>query len=104
MQLCFAVELIPQHAALSAHRARVRVHVYALHRRQIDHQAVVDRRPPRDVVPSAAYRDLEAERAGQSNGIDDVGNTAATGNRSGMLVDEPVVHPAPLVVGRIGWQ
>ena len=74
MQLRLAVEFSPEHAALSAHRTRGGIHVNALHRRQIDHQAVVDRRPARDIVSSAAYRYLEAERTGQSHGIDDVGD------------------------------
>ena len=61
-------------------RAR-RIDVNALHRRQIDHQAAVDRRPAGDVVAAAAHRDLEAERARQLDGVDDVGDAAAAGDQ-----------------------
>ena len=68
------------------------VHVNALHRRQIDHQALVDRRPARDVVTAAAHRHFEAERAGQLHGIDDVGDAVTAGDERRTLVDQPVVH------------
>ena len=102
MQLRLAVELPPQDAALSAHSAPAHIHVNALHRRQIDHQALIDRGPPRDIVTPAAHRHLEAERAGQVHGIDNVGDAMTGRNRGRTLVDQAVVHPAAVVVPGVG--
>ena len=103
MDLCLAIELSPQDAALRAHRARGDVHINALHRRQIDHQTLVDRRAAGDVVTAAAHGHLEAQRVGQAHGVDDVGDAMAAGDGGRMLVDQPVVDPAAVVVGVIGW-
>ena len=54
---------------------------------------------PGDVVTAAANRHLEAERAGQLHGVDDVGDAMTAGDGGGILVDQPVVHPAAVVVG-----
>ena len=62
VHLRFAIQLLPQHAALRARRARRDVDVDALHRRQVDHHAAVDRRPAGHVVPAAADGDFEVER------------------------------------------
>src|SRR5262245_15499678 len=59
VDLCFAVELVPDDAALRACRARLRIDVYSLHEGHIDHQAIIDGRPARDAVTTTANRDLE---------------------------------------------
>jgi hypothetical protein len=102
MQLRLAVELSPQDAALGAHGARGDVHQNALHRRQVDHHARVDRRAARDVVAAAADRDLEAQRSRQGHGIDDVRDALATRDQGRTPVDQPVVHPAGVVVAGVG--
>ena len=78
-----------------------RVDVDSLHRRQIDHQAVVDRGAAGDVVAAAADGDLEAERARELHGIGDVGRPVAAGDQRRPLVDEPVVHAAGVVIAGI---
>ena len=57
---------------------------------------------PADVVAAAAHRHLEAERAGQLHGIDDVGDAVTAGDGGRTLVDQPVVHTAAVVVGVVG--
>ena len=100
VQLCLAVELFPQHAALRAYRAYTRVHVNAFHRRQIDHHTLVYRRPAPDIVTSASYRHVEAVRAGQSHRIDDVGDAVTAGNERRMLVDQSVMDSTDRVIVR----
>ena len=57
-----------------ARRFGLRIDVNAGHRRQVDHQAAVDRRAPRDVVTAAANRDFELLLARQLDRVDDVGS------------------------------
>jgi hypothetical protein len=98
MYLCLAIELLPQHAALRARRALARIDVNALHRREVDHQAVIDGGAAGDVVPAAADGDLQAERARELHGVDDVGRPVAARDEGRPPVDEPVVHAAGVVV------
>ncbi len=98
IQLCLTIELSPQDATLSPHRARGAVHVNALHRRQIDHQAVIDRCPACDIVTAAADRHLEAERVRHSHSVDDIGHAMAAGDGGRTPVDQPVVYSATVVV------
>jgi hypothetical protein len=60
VELRLAVELVPADAALRARGPRLRVHVDAAHRREIDHHATIDGRRAGDVVAAAAHRDVEA--------------------------------------------
>ena len=94
VHLRFPVELCPERAARSARRACGGVDVHVLHERQVDHQALVDGRPPADVVPAAAYRDLETAVARETHGKRDVGAAAALGDQRGPLVHQAVVNVA----------
>ena len=102
VQLGVAVEFLPQHAALRARGASGGVDVDPFHRRQVDHQAAVDRRPPRDVVAAAADRDVEVQRARQLDGVGDVRHALAARDQRRPFVDEAVVDAAHLVVAGIG--
>jgi hypothetical protein len=68
-----------------------------LHRREIDHQAALDRPAAADVVTAPADGDFEVQRPRQLDGIGNVGGAVAPRNQRGPLVDQPVVH-APRVV------
>jgi hypothetical protein len=70
----------------------------ALHERQVDHDAAVRHRPPRDVMPAAPDGDLQVAVAGQRDGIDDVGGATAAGDNCRPPVDQPVVDPPSLIV------
>ena len=74
----------------------------ALHRRQVDHDAPVDRRASRDVVAAAPHRNLQAELSRQRDGVGDVGGAAAASDQGRTLVDEAVVHTAHAVVVDVG--
>ena len=102
VQLRFPVQFLPQHAALRACRARCRVDVDPLHRREIDHQAAVDRGAAGDVVSAAPHRDFEVQRAGQLDGVGDVGGSDAARNQRRPFIDQPVVHAAGVVVPGVG--
>src|SRR4029077_16003847 len=97
-----AVEFSPEDAALSARGTREGVHLNAFHRRQIDHEAIVNRRPAGYIVSAAAYRYREAELMGQQHGIDDIGGAATAGDDRRALVDQSVVPPADVVVLGVG--
>ena len=92
MQLRFAIELGPEHAALRPRRPRARVDVDAFHRRQIDHQPAIDDGRSGDIVAAAADGDFEVERARQLDGVGDVGDAMAAGDGGRPLVDQAVVH------------
>ena len=75
----------------------------AAHRREIDHQAAVGRREPRDVVAAAAHRDLDAGVAAEVDGVANVGGVRATRDEPGALVDQAVVDaPGVVVAGCVG--
>jgi hypothetical protein len=73
VHLCFTIELSPQRAARGTRCPRFGVDVHILHGRQVDHQPRVDRRPPADVVTTAADRDFEPLFAGEADGKRDIG-------------------------------
>ena len=101
VELRLAVELLPEHAALRAHRPRGGIDVDALHRREVDHQPAVGDGGAGDVVPAAADRELPALLARGVDRADDVRRPAAAGDQRGPPVDQPVVDATHLVVGRI---
>ena len=98
MELRFTVELVPREAPLRAGGAGLRIDVNALHERQVDHQAAVDRRAPRDVVTASPDGDFELSIARHLHGIGDVGQTAAAGDERRPLVDETVMDLPGFVI------
>ena len=100
--MCLAINPRPCSAPLHSCRAADRVDVNPPHRRQVDHQPVVDRRSSGNIVTSAPHRDFEAELIREPNRIDDIGRAAATCDQCRALVDQAVMDPPRLVIGRIG--
>ena len=74
----------------------------AFHGREVDHQAAIDRGAPGHVVAAAADRHLEAERTRQLHGIGDIRGAETARDERRALVHEAVVHPAGLVIARVG--
>jgi hypothetical protein len=98
VKLGFTIELFPEDAALRACCALRGIDVDALHRREIDHQAVINRGASTDVVTAAAYGDFEVQRTGELDGLRDVGGAPASRDDLGPLVDQPVVNLTRVVV------
>ena len=96
-----AVEFGPCDAALRPHCIPVWVDVDAFHRREVDHQTIVDGRASRDIVAPTADGDLEAEIAAELDGIDDIGHAAAAGDQRRALVHQAVMDPSRIVIARI---
>ena len=96
-----AVQLAPEHATLRPHRARARVDVDALHRRQVDHQRAVDHRAPGDVVAAAAHTDVQTLRAREPDRVRDVRRVLAARDQRRPPVDQPVVDAPRVVVAFI---
>nr|WP_254453717.1 hypothetical protein [Siccirubricoccus sp. G192] len=101
VELCLAVEPVPGDAALRAGGACPRIDMDALHQGQVEHQAALGRRAPRDIVAAAADGDLQPLVARQLHRIDDVGQAAAAGDECRALVDEAVMHLPGVLVARI---
>ena len=101
VQLRLAVELAPGDAALRPHRSALGIDVDALHRRQVDHHPAIDGRAPRHVVAAAANRNLEAEPAGEIDGIHHVGHAAASGDQCRPFVDQSVVDLPRVLVAHV---
>jgi hypothetical protein len=72
--------------------------VNARHRREIDHQSALDRRPAGDVVIAATHGDVEPQRASQPHRVGDVGQAVTTRDGGRKPVNQPVVHAAANVV------
>jgi hypothetical protein len=92
-----AVDVGPRRAALHVDGA-VGVHVDAAHRRQVDHQAVVDHGGAGDVVAAAADGERQPLLPGEADGGRDVAGVDAAGDQRGALVDHAVPHLAGGVV------
>ena len=100
VQLRFAVQFAPGRPALCLHTAPARVNMDSLHQRQVNHQAVIDCRPPRNVMSATAHGHFQTEITSQKNSIHDIGYALAAGNQCGALVNQTVVHPPCFVVIR----
>jgi hypothetical protein len=95
------VELRKRQAWLGAHARAPGIHAASFHRREIDHQPVVDHRLAGDVVATSTRRDGEPVRLRESHGRDDVGRTATAHDQSRPMVDHRVEELPRLIVGRI---
>jgi hypothetical protein len=96
-----AVQLAPEHAALRSHDHRLWVDVDAPHGGQVDHQRVVDDRPPGDVVPAASHADVEPGRTGETDGVGDVRRAVTSCDQRRTPVDQPVVDPSGVLVALV---
>ena len=63
-----------------------------------DHDPVVDRSPPGDVVPAAADGNFQVEATCQVHGVDYIGHSAASCDQRRPFVDKAVVNPAGVLV------
>ena len=91
----------PDDAALDLRRARPRVDTDALHRREVEDDAVVARAEAGDVVPAAADGDEEPLLAREPKTRDDVGGAGAANDEGRAAVDHPVPDRARLVVSGV---
>ncbi len=101
MYLRFAIEFAPRHTALRARGASLRVHIHALHQRQIDHDSIIDGRPASHIMAAAAHRDLESVLPGEIDRLGDVRDGSTLRDQRRVLVDHAIVQLARLIVIRI---
>ena len=95
------VEIAQHGAGLDAGGARHRIDADAVHRREVDHQPVVDGAQAGAVVAAAADGDGDAVLAGEVDGGDDVGHVGAADDERRMAVDHRVVDHAGVVVAGV---
>ena len=90
----------PSRAPPSTAPTRVGIDADAVHRREVEHEAVVDAAEAGAVVAAAADGELEPLAAAEVDRGADVGDVAAADDQRRVLVDHRVVEPARLVVVR----
>jgi hypothetical protein len=82
------------------HGAALDVDPHALHRREVDHEAVVTGAVAVGRVAAAAHRDLHRVHAREVHGLDHVSHACTARDRSGPAVEHAVPDAARLVVPR----
>src|SRR5262252_10839681 len=98
MDLRLAVVFLPEDAALGSGELRSGIDINALHRRQVDHEPVVDGGPTGHVVAATADGHFQIQRPGELHGVGNVGSAPAACDECRALVDETVVTAATLLV------
>ena len=96
-----SVEVEPCRTALGAREPRIGVDRDGTHRREVDHEPVVDDAVPGRVVAASAHRDLQLLCAGEVERRRDVGRTRATRDQRRSAVDQGVVAAPRGVVFRV---
>ena len=84
-----------------SHRLLLGVDPHALHRRQVDDQAVFDAAETRTIVAAAANGDRELVVAAEIHGRDDIADIRASGDEQRAFVDHRVVEPSRLFIFRM---
>jgi hypothetical protein len=82
--------------------ARPGIDVDALHQREVEHQPAFADGLPRYAVTAATDGELQVVRAGESNGVDDIGGPEAAGDQSRTAAEHAIVDATHLVVASIG--
>jgi hypothetical protein len=100
-RLGLAVELAPERTRLHPRLVRVWIDPDALHRPQVDDDAVVADRVTGIAVPSAANGDRQAGIVREPDSCDHVRDASATRDQRGEPINRPVPDPAAVVVGRV---
>ena len=98
----FAIEIAEQDARLDADASGPRVHVDALHAREVDDQPAVAERAAADVVSASADRDEEVVVAREVDRRDDVRQSGTARDQPRALVDAGVPDPARDIVIGVG--
>ena len=100
-RLRLAVELAPRQAGLGDCRLRRRIDMDALHRRTVDHQAVVHDRVPGDAVAAAPHRRRQTVLLRARDGREHVRGAGAAGDDGRPPVYGPVPDASGSLVARV---
>ena len=95
------IELGQRRAALDAYAPRRRLHVDAVHRREVADDRVVRDAQPAGVVPPAAHREQHVAPSCEVDHRDDVGDVRTARDDRRATVDHPVVDRPRLVVAGV---
>ena len=95
------IDVAGRAARAHSHRLVLGVDPHALHRRQVDDQAVVDAAETRAIVAAAANGDRELVVPAEIDRGDHVGDVGASGDEQRPLVDHGVVELSRLFVFRM---
>ena len=102
VELGLAVVVAPGRPTLGPRPVAARVDVHAAHGGEVDHEAAVTDRVAGHIVAPAADGDLEAAVTGEAHRRLDIGGALAADHQGGPAVDQPVVDPPGVLVGRVG--
>ena len=103
MKLGLTIEFAPRDPAFRPRHSALEININAFHGRQIDHQAVVNRRSSCNIVSTTSHSDFKAELSAETQCIDDIGNPVAAGNQRRPPVDEAVMDAPDIIIARRGW-
>ena len=95
------IDVAGRAARAHSHRPVLGVDPYALHRRQVDDQAVIDAGETRTIVASAANGDRKLVVPAEIHRRDHIGDVRASGDEQRPLVDHGVVEFARVFVFRM---
>src|SRR5262245_25578431 len=101
MDLRLAVVFLPEDAALGSRDLRSGIDMDPLHRRQVDHEPVVDGGPTGHVVAATADGHFQIQRPGELHGVGYVGGAPASGDERRALIDETIVNTPSLFVAGV---
>ena len=95
------IDVAGRAARAHSHRPVLGIDPHALHRRQVDDQAVIDAAKTRTIVAAAANGDRELVVAAEIHRRDDISDVRASGDEQRPLVDHGVVEFSRLIVFRM---
>ncbi len=101
MRLSDRIEIGERAAGLDGRSAGGRVHLNALHQREVDHETVVANGIARDVVAAPADRDEQVVRARELDRLDDIVSRPAARDQRRLAIDRRVPDLSDLVVTRV---
>ena len=99
--LRLGVKFSEQHSRLRADQALIPIDLDLAHRRQIDHEAALTRRLPRDAVAAAPHGGQQRMRVRELDRVHDVLAALAAGDERGMPIDRAIPHTPRLIISGI---
>ena len=102
--LSLDVKVDPDNSGFSAGSLLHRVHPYALHGRQVNHESTVTNGVSGEAVPNAPHREQQIVNPSEIHRIDDIRRTGATDDDGRLAVDHGVPDGAHFIVSVVSGQ
>jgi hypothetical protein len=102
VELRLSVEVAERAPSLGLRGTRLRIDDDAPHERQVDHQAALAHREPRDVVTAAAHGEQQLVLTCKADGLHHIRHAGTARDQRGATVDHRVPDRASLIVLGVG--